>query len=304
MELRLRSVTWEAPGVVSLELVAPGGGSLPPWTPGAHLDIRLPDGGERQYSLCGDPADHGRYRVAVRELEGGRVSRTVHRLRAGALLQVGEPRNNFPLDPAPRYLFIAGGIGITPMLPMMRSTNSPWTLLFSVRGEENAPFLAEARGLGGEVVVHDSLADTRLDVAARLADIERGTLVYCCGPQKLMEAVEDATRHWPEGSVRFEWFAARVQEFAAAGAFELVCAASGLTLSVPPNKTILAVLTDAGIQVARSCEQGVCGTCECRILEGEADHRDSILSAAERGENSVLMTCVSRAAGPRLVLDI
>lgn len=305
MELRLRSMTWEAPGVVSLELVPPAGGALPPFTPGAHLDIRLPDGGERQYSLCGDPADTARYRVAVREVEGGRVSRAIHqKLRPGALLQVGEPRNNFALLPAARYLFIAGGIGITPLLPMMRATNAPWTLLFCVRGAANAPFLAEARALGGEVVLHDSLADTRLDVAARLGDIERGTMVYCCGPQRLMEAVEDATRHWPEGQVRFEWFAARVQEFAAAGAFELVAAASGLTLSVPPEKSILEVLTEAGIEVPRSCEQGVCGTCECRILEGEAEHRDSILSAAERAENSVLMTCVSRAAGPRLVLDI
>jgi len=305
MELRLRSVTWEAPGVVSLELVSPVGGTLPPWDPGAHLDLRLPDGGERQYSLCGDPADTARYRVAVREVEGGRVSRAIHRtLRPGVLLQAGEPRNNFALEPAERYLFIAGGIGITPLLPMMRRTTAPWTLLFCVRGEAHAPFLAEARGLGGEIVVHDSLADTRLDVAARLADAEPGTLIYCCGPQKLMEAVEGATRHWPAGQVRFEWFAARVQEHAAAGAFELVASASGLTLSVPPEKSILAVLTEAGIDVPRSCEQGVCGTCECRIIEGEADHRDSILSAAERAENSLLMTCVSRAAGPRLVLDI
>ena len=304
MELRLRSVTWEAPGVVSLELVRPDGAPLSPFTPGAHLDIRLPDGGERQYSLCGDPVDHSRYRVAVREIEGGRVSRAVHRLRPGALLQVGEPRNNFPLEPAARYLFIAGGIGITPLLPMMRAATAPWTLLFCVRGAENAPFLTEARALGGEVIMHDSMAETRLDAAAHLVEVQAGTLVYCCGPQGLMEAVEAATAHWPAGSVRFEWFAARTQEFAAAGGFELVAAASGLTLSVPPEKTILAVLTEAGIEVARSCEQGVCGTCECRILEGQADHRDSILSAAERAENSVLMTCVSRAAGSRLVLDI
>ena len=303
MQLRLRSVTWEAPGVVSLELVDPGGGALPPWAPGAHLDIRLPDGGERQYSLCSDPAETGRYRVAVRELEGGRVSRAAHRLRPGALLQVGEPRNNFPLEPAARYLFIAGGIGITPLLPMMRAATAPWTLLYCVRSAADAPFLAEARALG-EVVLHDSLAGTRLDVATRLAAAEPGTLVYCCGPQGLMEAVEAATAHWPAGQARFEWFAARRQDFAAAGAFELVCAASGLTLTVPPEQSILAALTAAGIEVPRSCEQGICGTCECRILEGAADHRDSILSAAERAENSVLMTCVSRAAGPRLVLDI
>lgn len=299
MELRLRSMTWEAPGVISLELVSPTGAPLPRFTPGAHLDLRLPDGAERQYSLCGDPADRSRYRIAVREIEGGRVSRAVHALRPGVLLAVGEPRNNFPLEPAARYLFIAGGIGITPLLPMMRAATAPWTLLFCVRGEGDAPFLAEARALGGEVHVHDSLAGTRLDVAAQLAGLAPGTLIYCCGPQALMEAVEAVA---PQA--RFEWFAARQQQHAQAGAFELVCAASGLTLTVPADKSILAILTEAGVDVPRSCEQGVCGTCECRIVEGTADHRDSILSAAERAENSVMMTCVSRSAGPRLVLDI
>lgn len=304
MQLRLRSMVWEAPGVLSLELVRPDGGALPAFTPGAHIDLRLPDGGERQYSLCGDPDDATHYRVAVREVEGGRVSRAIHRsLRPGALLEASEPRNNFPLLPAERYLFIAGGIGITPLLPMMRVATAPWELLYCVKSEAEAAFLAEARRLG-EVSVHDSLAETRLDVAARLATAEPGTRIYCCGPQRLMEAVEAATTHWPDGHVHFEWFAPREQVFAEAGGFELVCAASGITLTVPPEKSILSALTEAGIDVPRSCEQGVCGTCECRILEGEVEHRDSILSAAERAANTVLMTCVSRATSPRLVLDI
>ncbi len=303
MQLRLRSMVWEAPGVLSLELVRPDGGALPPFTPGGHIDLRLPEG-ERQYSLCGDPDDTTHYRVAVREVEGGRVSHAIHRrLRPGALLEVSEPRNNFCLVPAERYLFIAGGIGITPLLPMMRVTRAPWELLYCVKSEGEAAFLAEARRLG-DVSVHDSLAETRLDVAARLAAVQPGTRIYCCGPQRLMEAVEAATTHWPEGHVHFEWFAPREQVFAEAGGFELVCAASGLTITVPPEKSILNALTEAGIEVPSSCEQGVCGTCECRILEGEVEHRDSILSAAERAANTVLMTCVSRATSPRLVLDI
>jgi ferredoxin len=154
------------------------------------------------------------------------------------------------------------------------------------------------------VELHDSQAGQRLDVAARLATPEPGTLIYCCGPQSLMEAVEAATAHWSEGSARFEWFTPRTQPQTEAGGFELVCAASGITLQVAAEQSILAALTQAGIEVPSSCEQGVCGTCECRILEGEAEHRDSILSAAERAAQTVLMACVSRAKTPRLVLDI
>jgi len=304
MQLRLRALVWEAPGVVSLDLVAPDGGVLPAFTPGAHVDLRLPAVGERQYSLCGDPADRRRYRLAVREVAGGQVSRAIHQaLRPGALLEVGTPRNAFPLLPAARYLFIAGGIGITPLLPMLRATRD-WTLLYCVRSAAEAPFLEEIRALPGETALHASAAGTRLDAAARLATVLPDTLVYCCGPEALMLAVEAATAHWPEGSVRFEWFAARSLPASAAGVFEVHCAASGITLAVPPGQSILAALGAAGINVPSSCEQGVCGTCECRVLEGEVEHRDSILSNAERATNSVMMPCVSRARGARLVLDL
>lgn len=303
MQLRLKSLTWEAPDVLGLELVHPEGAALPPFTPGAHVELRLPDGGERQFSLCGDPADTTRYRLGIRAVEGGVVTQAIHRrLRPGELLGVSAPRNNFPLVPAQRYLFIAGGIGVTPLLPMMRTATVPWTLVFCVRGA--APFLDEARSFGGTVELHDSQAGQRLDIAARLATPEPGTLIYCCGPQSLMEAVEAATAHWPEGSARFEWFTPRTLPPSEAGGFELVCAASGITLQVAAEQSILAAVTAAGIEVPSSCEQGVCGTCECRILEGEAEHRDSILSAAERAAQTVLMACVSRAKTPRLVLDI
>ena len=307
--LRLRRITWESPGVLSLDFSDPQGRELPPFGPGAHIDLHLPDGLIRQYSLCGDPADRTTYRVGVREAENGRVSAAIHHeLRPGALIPIGVPRNNFPLIASPRYLFVAGGIGITPMLPMMREASragAQWTLLFCTRRAEEAAFLDEARALGGEVALHVSEAGSRLDVARRLAQPQAETILYCCGPERLMAAVEDATLGWPEGTVRFEWFAPRSRpEGDESGGFELVCAQSGLTLSVPADKSILEVLTAAGLDVPRSCEQGICGTCECRILEGEADHRDSILSAAERAENQVMMACVSRAKGARLVLDI
>jgi tetrachlorobenzoquinone reductase len=306
--LRVKRMTWEAPGAVSLDLVSPDGAALPPFEPGAHLDLHIQGAPVRQYSLCGDPDESATWRIAVREVAGGRVSGLIHRaLRPGALVEAEGPRNNFALLPSPRYLFIAGGIGITPILPMLRAATragAPWTLLFCTRREAEAPFLAEARALG-EVVVCASAEGTRLDVAARLAAVQPDTLVYCCGPEGLMTAVEAASAHWPEGRVRFEWFAARSRpEGEGAGGFELVCAQSGRTIMVDAATSVLQALRDAGLDRPSSCEQGVCGTCECRVLEGEVDHRDSILSASERAANDVMMTCVSRARGARLVLDI
>jgi len=307
--LRVKRVSWEAPGVVSLDLVPPEGGALPAFEPGAHLDLHLPGAPVRQYSLCGDPAERHAWRVAVREIEGGRVSGLVHRaLRPGALIEVAGPRNNFPLVPAQRYVFVAGGIGITPILPMLRAARdagAAWTLLFCTRRENEAPFLAEARDLGGDVVVHASAEGTRLDVAARLSVPQAGTLVYCCGPARLMEAVEAATRDWPDGSVRFEWFAARARpEGEGDGSFEAVCSRAGRTVRVEAGTSLLAALREAGFDMASSCEQGVCGTCECRVLDGDVEHRDSILSASERAANDVMMACVSRAKGARIVLDL
>lgn len=307
LSLRVQRMTWEAPGVLSLDLVAPDGGALPVFEAGAHVDLHLAEGVVRQYSLSSDPAERDRWRVSVREVAGGRGSGIVHKqLRPGAILTASAPRNNFPLLPAQRYLFIAGGIGVTPLLPMMREANRrgiPWTLLFCTRSTADAPHLAEARSMG-DVSLHCSLEGTRLDVKARLAEVQPGTLVYCCGPQALMEAVEHAGAHWPEGSLRFEWFQARQQAHAEAGAFTLVCARSNRTLAVPADRSLLQVMQEAGIPVSFSCEEGVCGSCEVKVLEGEVDHRDSILSAGERAAGLTMMACVSRARGTRLVLDV
>jgi ferredoxin-NADP reductase len=302
-------MTWEAPGVMSLELVAPDGTELPPFEPGAHVDLHLPGGIMRQYSLCGDPADRTRYRVGIRSVSGGLSSQHVHRkLRPGETVGVSAPRNNFPLVDAQRYLFVAGGIGITPMIPMMREASAqgkPWTLLYCNKRDADAPFLNEIKSLGGEISLHSTEAGTRLDVTKQLSDVRKDTVVYCCGPEGLMTAVEEATSGWPEDTVHFEWFAPRKRpEDEVAGSFEVVCEASGVTLTVPPEKSVLAVLNDAGIEVPSSCTQGICGTCEVRVIDGEVDHRDSILSSAERAANQTMMTCVSRARGARLVLDI
>ena len=309
MQVRLRALVWEAPGVVSLELTSPDGGQLPAFEPGAHIDLQLPDGTMRQYSLSGDHNDTSHYRLSIRSVAGGLSSGFVHKkLRPGELLTVSAPRNNFPLVDAPRYIFIAGGIGVTPLIPMMREVaarSRPWTLLYCNRRDEDAPFLAEIKALGGEISMHSSEAGTRLDVAQCLVAVQPDTVVYCCGPEKLMTAVEEATSAWPEETVHFEWFTPRSRPAdETSDSFEVVCQQSGITLTVPPDKSILAVLSEAGIEVPRSCEQGICGTCETRVISGEVDHRDSILSTSERATNTTMMTCVSRALSPRLVLDI
>jgi ferredoxin-NADP reductase len=309
LDLRLRAMRWEAPGVLSLELAAPDGRDLPPFEPGAHIDLHLPSGTMRQYSLCGDPADRSCYRVGIRAVDGGMSSQFIHRkLRPGELIRVSAPRNNFELVDAKRYLFVAGGIGITPLIPMMRAASAKkklWTLLYCNHRDADAPFLKEIQALGGTVSLHSSEAGTRLDVAKRLADVQQDTIIYCCGPEKLMIAVEEATAAWPEDTVRFEWFSPRRRpDDETSGSFEIVCQQSGVTLTVPPEKSVLDTLNDAGIEVPSSCTQGICGTCEVRVLSGEVDHRDSILSSSERAANQTMMTCVSRAKGARLVLDI
>jgi len=308
-EARVRALIWEAPGVLSLELAAPDGGALPAFEPGAHIDLKLPDGTLRQYSLCGDPNDLSHYRLGIRAVSGGMSSSYVHRkLRPGDLVTVSAPRNNFPLVEAKHYIFVAGGIGVTPFIPMMREVSAKhgsFTLLYCNKRNEDAPFLTEIKKLGGELSLHASEAGTRLDVAQRLTAVEKDAVIYCCGPEKLMLAVEEATAAWPEGTVHFEWFAPRARpEDEVSGAFEVVCERSGLTVTVPPDKSILDVLTEAGIDIPRSCEQGICGTCEVRVISGDIDHRDSILSSSERAANQTMMTCVSRAKSGRLVLDI
>lgn len=308
IDVLVRSMTLEAPGTLSIELVSIDGRSLPAFEPGAHVDLMLSDKPVRQYSLCGDPNDRSRYRLGIRAVGGGRSSDFVHtKLRPGDVVGISPPRNNFPLVASKKYIFVAGGIGITPFIPMMHELdrqNRHWTLLYCSRRIEDAAFLWEIQRLDGETRLHLSEAGTRLDVVTRLASPQADTVVYCCGPEKLMIAVEEATSVWPEGSVRFEWFAPRERDAGPTGGFEIVCRASGLTLTVSPEQSVLQVVTKAGIDVPRSCEQGICGACECDVLAGEVDHRDSILTPAERAGNRTMMICVSRAKSRQLVLNI
>jgi len=300
-----------ADDVVSLTLRAADGGELPFWTPGAHIDLLLGDTLVRQYSLCGHPADRDTWRIAVlREASSRGGSAHVHdALHEGAPVRVRGPRNHFALAPAPRYLFIAGGIGITPILPMIDQAvraGAEWRLLYGGRRRASMAFLDELAVHGDRVEVVPEDERGRLDLDAALGVSGSGTLVYCCGPEALLAAVEERCAAWPAGSLHVERFAARPQEpgTAPGSSFEVRLERSGLTLTVPPDRSILEVCQEAGLDMPASCREGICGTCETAVLDGAPDHRDSVLSDEERESGEMMMLCVSRSRSARLVLDL
>ncbi|WP_030381162.1 MULTISPECIES: PDR/VanB family oxidoreductase [unclassified Streptomyces] len=287
--------------VVSLVLRG-AGGPLAPWEPGAHVDLLLPNWLTRQYSLCGDPADRDTYRVAVRHerlSRGG--SEYVHRfLRPGRPLHVSLPRNNFPLLPAPEYLFLAGGIGITPLLPMLRAAvdaGAAASLVYVGRSAASMPFLDEVRSWGGERVhVVETGEHRRPGLAAHAAALGPEALVYCCGPEAMLRAAKAV---FPAGRLHAERFRPAAREFAPDTPFEAVCARSGQTLRVPADESLLSVLQHAGHPLPSGCREGVCGSCELTVVDGEPEHRDEIGAPAGR-----MYPCVSRALSPRLVVDL
>ncbi|MFJ2742924.1 PDR/VanB family oxidoreductase [Streptomyces sp. NPDC087440] len=302
-----------ADGVVTLTLVDPAGRELPRWTPGAHIDLVLSEiGCVRQYSLCGDPADRYAWRIAVLLEPGGRGgSRHVHEaLGRGATVLVRGPRNHFPLDPSPRCLFVAGGIGITPLLPMVAAAEAAgrdWELLYGGRSRSSMAFLDELAAYGGRVRVHPQDEAGLLPLGQVLDTPRRDCLVYCCGPEPLVAAVESRCTGWPQNSLRTERFSARPvpwQEEERSTGFEVVCRRSGLTLDVAPHESILDVADRAGVRTFAACREGICGTCETRVLAGVPEHRDAILTDQQKAAGETMMICVSRSLGSRLVLDL
>ena len=306
-----------AEDVVELTLTPASGEPLPAWLPGAHLDLLLGNGLERQFSLCGDPDDARAWRVAVLREPGGRGgSAYVHdELVTGSRVRARGPRNHFALEPAASYLFVAGGIGITPILPMLAAADragADWRLLYGGRRRATMAFLDRLAAYGDRVDVRPQDETGLLDLDAALGTPSPGTLVYCCGPEPLLRAVEERCAAWPAGALHTERFAPAARDgdgdadvAAEPGeAFEVELAASGRTVAVPPGTSILAALEGAGLAVLSSCQEGTCGTCETGVLEGEPDHRDVVLTPAERAANDVMMICVSRSRSPRLVLDL
>ena len=313
--LRVAAAERIAEGIHRFDLVDPLGAALPPFTAGAHVKVRVPNGLVRRYSLCSDPTDAGTYSIAVKREEGGQGGSVslCDGVRAGDLLMAAEPRNDFPLSGNPvARVFIAGGIGITPIMGMIRHLQAegrpPWKLFYLTRSPAHTAFLDELRTpeLKGKVVLHHDGGDPdkSFDLWPVLEQA-KGRHLHCCGPRGLMQAVRDMTGHWPASAVHFE-------DFGSGGgqrrdddtAFTVRLAKSGCSFDVSAGASILEVLRAQGIAVAHSCESGTCGSCRTALLAGEADHRDLVLMEHEKA--SQIMVCVSRAAPGthELVLDL
>lgn len=298
-----------ADGVVVLDLER-ATGTLPHWSPGAHIDVILPDGLERQYSLCGSPTERGTWRIGVlREREG---SVWLHEnARVGATLRVRGPANHFLFAPTAgrSYVFVAGGIGITPIVPMVEAAEAAgatWTLLYVGRSRSTMAFVDELEARYGErVEVFAADEGRRLDLTERLGTPVARAVVYACGPARLLEALDATMAGWPRGSLHVERFEAKVLGPPVwSEPFEVDLMMSGLTVTVPPGRSILDVVEENGIVVPSSCRVGTCGTCEVAVVDGEIEHRDSVLSPEEQDANRTMMPCVSRAACERITLEL
>ncbi|HWU17284.1 MAG TPA: Rieske 2Fe-2S domain-containing protein [Devosia sp.] len=304
---------WQsADGVIGFELAARHG-HLPTFQPGAHIDLHLPNGMTRQYSITNGPGDLMSYIIGVKaeSASKGGSKVLVETVREGDLLAISEPRNNFPLRrDATRTVLIAGGIGITPLLSMARfldKSSLPYELHYFVRSGEQAAFRDQLEALHGKVIIHQGLPRDEIaaTIAATLGQWSMAQHVYVCGPSAMLESVRAtaAAQGWPDEAIHFEYFK-NDKVIDNSSAFEIELARSAMTLHVPAGKTILEIMREAGLTVPSSCEQGACGTCLTTVIEGEIDHQDVYLNNSEKASNACMMTCVSRAKSARLVLDI
>lgn len=308
--LRVKSVTWEAPNILSYELIPLDDEELPPFTAGAHIDLILPAGITRSYSLLNSQLERHRYVVAVqkdRATRGG--SKWIHEnLSAGDTVSVDGPRNHFTLnEAAEKSVFIAAGIGITPIMSMidrMKFLGRDWELVYCARTRAGAAFLGALENDPRVRFNFDGEPGGRmLDIAALVRDSSGDAHFYCCGPIPVLDAFELATKALPSERVHLEYFAAKELP-PAEGGFTVVLAKSGRELTVSDGKSILDTLRESGFDVPYSCGQGVCGTCDTAVLEGIPDHRDLILTRKERDSNTRMMICCSGAKSEKLVLDL
>lgn len=299
-----------ADDVVFITFAAQDGAPLPPWRPGAHIDVELGNHIVRQYSLCGDPSDHLTYTIGVLNAPNSRGgSRYVHdSVHLGDNIIIRGPRNHFALVDAPSYLFIAGGIGITPIAAMVRAVEAeskPWSLVYGGRTLTSMALRDEFSALGGRVTLWPQDTHGIINLPDVLDSPSPETAVYTCGPEPLLAAVEKICREtWPPGACHLERFTPKVIKHGEDVAFEVELAKSARVVTVPPDKSVLHTLAEAGVHILSSCGEGTCGTCETPVLEGEVDHRDSILTSEEQDRNDCMMVCVSRAKCARLVLNV
>ena len=313
-ELRVRSMTLEADDVLSVVLTSQDGRDLPEFECGSHIDLIMRPDLIRQFSLCGQPSNQREWTIAVLlepESRGG--SNYVHEvLRPGMSVSAAGPRSNFKLIEAERYFFIAGGIGITPLIPMVKqvvSEEKVWQLLYGGRRRSSMAFVKELSELGPQVMVAPEDEFGLLNLKSALESIESDTVVYCCGPEGLITAVESTCAVLGRPAPRVERFGARptaaLEDTSAINeTFDVVLSESSQRFTVPADKSIIEVLNDAGCDVLTSCEEGYCGTCETEVLGGIPDHRDEYLDDEERASNTRMMICVGRSKSPELILKL
>jgi vanillate monooxygenase ferredoxin subunit len=316
LAVRVTRKAVEAEDICTFELASAHGTPLPAFSAGSHIDVQLPNGLTRQYSLCNDPAESHRYLIGVlRDAASRGGSAAMHeQVHEGSLLQISPPKNHFALaHQAPHHLLLAGGIGVTPILCMaerLAATGASFEMHYATRSRARTAFVGRIGGAPFSDRVHfhfdDGAPAQKLDIATLLAAQPAGTHLYVCGPQGLMDAVLKAARAggWDEQRLHHEYFGADVQPRAGDGAFEVQLASSGRVIAVSAEKSVLAALADAGVIVPSSCEQGVCGTCLTRVVDGVPDHRDQYLLPDEQAANDQFLPCCSRAKSTRLVLDL
>lgn len=311
LALTVSRVTRETERVLAIELTASGGAKLPTWAPGAHIQLELPSGLVRHFSLCGDPKQRDVYKIAVlQEADGRGGSEELHRTAAtGLSLRATAIRNRFPLTVARNYLLIAGGIGITALLPMaaaLRRRRKPFTLIYTGKERGSMTFVDEVSGLANARIVESAL-DGRIDIGSIVRDAAAGTAIFACGPDALLAdvrtAVRDASRPLELHTEAFQTSGSSAREYVD-HEFVVELSRTGASLTVPAGQSVLRTVRDAGVTAPSSCEDGWCGTCETRVLDGEVEHRDSVLSDDEIDRGDTMMICVSRARSGALVLDL
>ncbi|MBS0433632.1 MAG: oxidoreductase [Proteobacteria bacterium] len=316
LSVRVARKSIEAEDICSLELVSADGAPLPAFAAGSHIDVQLPGGPTRQYSLCNDPAETHRYLIAVlRDARSRGGSAAVHeRVKVGDTLVISAPKNHFALaHDATSHLLLAGGIGVTPLLCMaerLAHAGADFEMHYCTRSPARTAFRQRiaAAPFAARVAFHfdDGEAAQKLDIAALLAAPRAGRHLYVCGPKGFMDAVLGSARAqgWPQAQIHYEFFGADAAPAAGDGGFEVMLASSGRVIKVAPDRSVVQALAEAGVSVATSCEQGACGTCLTRVIEGEPDHRDLYLTPEEQAANDQFLPCCSRAKSARLVLDL
>ena len=315
LEVKIVRKTKEAVDIVSFELARTDGAPLPPFSAGSHVDVHIPGGLTRQYSLCNDAVEQHRYRIAVLRdpaSRGGSIA--MHdNLNVGDVIHISAPKNHFPLEHAQHTLLFAGGIGVTPLLCMaqrLAAIKADFTLHYCTRSAERTAFRDEinASAFADHVRFHfdSGPAEQKLDLQMALANVESGTHIYVCGPTGFIEHVlaTAKSKGWASEQIHVEYFGAVAQDTSGDNGFEVKIASTGKTYAVGPDQNIVQVLKDHGVEILTSCEQGVCGTCITRILEGEPDHRDMYFTDAEKARNDQFTPCCSRSKSKILVLDL